>query len=125
MTKASKVFDAGGRTVASMRNRSPARPRGRRVFLLSSRAYSGRTAFNDRGDLVEGRFLGSCERALHAAELRRGRGTPPPRLWPAPSAFGVILQQPQAGNKRPSTHHPSPFRCPKLKLLSGPPFFLF
>src|SRR5258706_5468824 len=108
MAKASKVFHAGGRTVASMGNRSPARPRGRRVFLLSSRAYSGRTALNDRGDLVEGRFLGSCERALHAAELRRGRETPPPRWWPAPRPFGEILKQPHAGYRRLSAHQLSP-----------------
>src|SRR5258708_16321495 len=94
MAKASKVFHAGGRTVASMGNRSPARPRGRRVFLLSSRAYSGRTALNDRGDLVEGRFLGSCERALHAAELRRGREPPPPPLFPPPRPFVLIPQPP-------------------------------
>src|SRR5258706_16451412 len=104
MAKASKVFHAGGRTEASMGNRSPARPRGRRVFLLSSRAYSGRTALNDRGDLVEGRFLGSCERALHAAELRRGGETAPPRWGAAPPALGVSPKHPKAGEKRVPTH---------------------
>src|SRR5260221_6385221 len=114
MTKASKVFDAGGRTVASMRNRSPARPRGRRVFLLSSRAYSGRTALNDRGDLVEGRFLGSCERALHAAELRRGRETFPPRWLSASVAFWLIRKHLHARDTRRSTPEISPVRCCEL-----------
>src|SRR5258708_40105484 len=107
MAKASKVFHAGGRTVASMGNRSPARPRGRRVFLLSSRAYSGRTALNDRGDLVEGRFLGSCERALHAAELRRGREPAPPPWRPPPCALGVILKTPTARDQPPPAHQRS------------------
>src|SRR5260221_13885303 len=120
MTKASKVFDAGGRTVASMRNRSPARPRGRRVFLLSSRAYSGRTALNDRGDLVEGRFLGSCERALHAAELRRGREPAPPRWWAAPLALGQVPQNPTAGYRPLPPPHLAPVGFPKLNLCSGP-----
>src|SRR5258708_35244182 len=79
MAKASKVFHAGGRTVASMGNRSPARPWGRRVFLLSSRAYSGRPAFNDRGDLIEGRFLGSSEKGSARRRVAAGaRNCPAP-----------------------------------------------
>src|SRR5258708_19686817 len=120
MAKASKVFHAGGRTVASMGNRSPARPRGRRVFLLSSRAYSGRTAFNDRGDLVEGRFLGSCERALHAAELRRGKAPAPPGWWPGPCAFGIDPKKPQPGQRRPPTPPPPPPSRPNSPLSSLP-----
>src|SRR5258706_8101048 len=53
-------------------------------------------------------FLVLPKRALHAAELRRGRETAPPRWGPAPRAFGVVLQQPKARYRRLSPHDPSP-----------------
>src|SRR5258706_7252180 len=88
MAKSSKVFNAGGRTVASMGNRSRARPWGRRVFLLSSRAYSGRPAFNDRGNLIEGRFLGSSEKGSARRRVAAGQRTCPARLVACSLRFG-------------------------------------
>src|SRR5258708_10690175 len=70
-------------------------------------------------------FLVLPKRALHAAELRRGRETAPPRWWAAPPALGVILKQPKAGYKRLPTPHLSRVRWPNLSLFAGPPCFLF
>src|SRR5258708_23285958 len=69
-------------------------------------------------------FLVLPKRALHAAELRRGRETAPPRWGPAPCAFGVILQQPQAGYRRLPTHHLSRLWCRNLRFSAGARWFL-
>src|SRR5260221_13836748 len=44
-------------------------------------------------------FLVLPKRALHAAELRRGRETGPPRWGPAPCALGMILKNTKGGDR--------------------------
>src|SRR5258706_15896592 len=70
-------------------------------------------------------FLVLPKRALHAAELRRGREPAPPGWWPAPCALGMILKHPKARYRRLPTHDLSRLGCRNLSLCSGPRCFWF
>src|SRR5258708_30924447 len=58
MAKASTVFHAGGRTVASMGNRSPARSRRRRDFLACARQSDTWTSWPARIERSASRTTG-------------------------------------------------------------------
>src|SRR5258708_11993784 len=68
-------------------------------------------------------FLVLPKRALHAAELRRGRRTAPPRLWSSPSPLWRCLQHPKAKQRAPPTPPPSRLGSPTPSSLSSSPFF--